>query len=242
LAIVVDSNELYQRLKVLNEHLIRALGRLNLHLGAELKLLSQRLLQAREEERLRVASDLHDGPLQKALLLIQKIGHCQGDVETFARQLASELRGTTFQLHPPILDDLGIVPTLDWLIRDMTKDSSFCSSLSLHNVGDEERFPPNIELALFRISQEAINNAMKHSQGTSLEICLSKDSDDIVLQVTDNGVGLPSSSQSNGGFGLSGMQRRAVQLGGTFMVHPAPGQGTTVIARIPLVRHGWIVK
>jgi signal transduction histidine kinase len=239
LAIVVDSNEPYQRLKALNERLIRTLGSLNLHLGAELKLLNQRLLQAREDERLRMASDLHDGPLQKALLLIQKIDRDQEDVEILARQLASELRETASQLRPSILDDLGIVAALDWLIRDMTKDSGFHASLSLHNIDAEKRFPPDIELALFRISQEMVNNAVEHSQGTFLEICLSKDGDDIVLQVTDNGVGLPSTSQGNNGFGLSGMQRRAAQLGGSFTIHPAPGQGTTVIARIPLIQRSW---
>ena len=242
LAIIVDNSELYQRLKGLNERLVQALGRLNLHLARELKALNQRLLQAREEERARIADDLHDGPLQKALLLIQKIDYRQNDVEILARQLVFELRETASRLRPAMLDDLGIVPALEWLICDVTRHSRLYASLSLNNADEEERFPPDIELALFRIAQEAVNNAVKHSEGTSLDVCLSRDGDDITLQVTDNGIGFPSASEGNSGFGLSGMQRRAFRLGGSFMVQPAPGQGTTLIARIPLVGHDRMVR
>lgn len=236
LAVVIDFSELYQRLKGVNERLVRTLGERNLHLAKELKVLNERLLEAREEERACIAADLHDGPLQKAMLLIQRIDRYQNDAETLAHQLASELRETASRLRPAILDDLGIVPALEWLICDMTRNSNLNTCLLLHNFGKEERLPPDIELVLFRIAQEAINNAMKHSEGTFLDVCLSRDGDNIVLQVTDNGTGFSSASQANSGFGLLGMHRRAFQLGGSFTVRPAPGQGTTVIALIPLFR------
>jgi signal transduction histidine kinase len=232
LSAIVDDSEFYQRLTGVNDRLVRVLGALNLHLARELRMQNQRLLQAREEERARIADDLHDGSLQKAMLLIQK----QHESETLARQLVFELRETASRLRPSILDDLGIVAALEWLICDMTRGSRLHASLSLDNIDAEERFPPDIELALFRIAQEAVNNALKHSQGTSLDVYLSRDGDDITLRVTDNGIGFPPESQGDDGVGLLGMQRRAFQLGGSFRVRTAPGQGTLAIARIPLDR------
>ena len=203
----------------------------------ELRNLNQRMVKAEEMERARVASDLHDGPLQKAILLaMDGEAISQQQKRQIAHQLVSELREVSSRLRPAILDDLGIVPAVEWLLENLPKRFGLATNLSLLGLNEEERFMPDVELALFRVGQESVNNAVKHAKATSVEVLLSKDIDSVVLRVRDNGIGFSLSSRENNGLGLSQMRERVVQLNGSLDILSTPGHGTTVTARIPLAR------
>ncbi|MFC2018152.1 sensor histidine kinase [Chloroflexota bacterium] len=203
-------------------------------LSDELRGLSQRLIKAEEKERARIAGDLHDGPLQKAAFLVSAIGTDLEDQRSYANQLVAELREICSSLRPAILSDLGLVPALEWLLDNNARRHEISPQLILHNVDEEDRFPPEIEDTLFRIAQESINNTIKHAQATSLELSLSREDGNVLLHVTDNGVGFQTASRDKKKYGLPGMRERAIQIGGSFDVHSALGRGTTVVVNIPI--------
>ena len=203
-------------------------------LSEELREIKQRLVNAEEAERARIARDLHDGPLQLAMMLAGAAGASADDPTGLARQLATELREVCWRLRPAILDDLGIIPALEWHLDEVSKRSDVATRLSLHNIGEEERFPPDVELALFRVTQEAVNNAVKHAKGSSVDVLLSKRDSRLVLNVTDDGAGFSAAPGGTRGLGLPGMRERVIQLDGSFDLQSVPGSGTTVIARIPV--------
>ncbi len=169
-------------------------------LAEDLRELNMRLVKAAEGERARIVGDLHDGPPQKALLLAKEGGVRFGDPEALAAEIVFELREVCSRLRPGILDGLGIVPAVDWLMEDVSRRTGLSTKRTLSNVGEDDRYPPDVELALFRITQEAANNVAKHAQGTSLEVRFSRESNYIVLQVQQDGVGFsPVSSRRRGG-------------------------------------------
>jgi signal transduction histidine kinase len=160
------------------------------------------------------------------------------DPETLARELVGELREVCTQLRPSILDDLGIVSALEWLLDGVSKRSEISASLTLDGVDEDERLDPDSELTLFRVTQEAINNTLKHADATRIDVTLSIDGDSLVLEASDDGTGFVLSPHLNGGFGeggigLSGMRERVIYLDGSLKIRSAPGRGTTVQARIP---------
>ena len=204
-------------------------------ISEELRDLNQRLVKAEEMERARVASDLHDGPLQKAILLAMDGDAIpQHEKGKIAHQLVSELREVSSRLRPAILDDLGIVSAVEWLLESLPKRFGLATRFSLRGLNEEERFSPDVELALFRMGQESVNNAVKHAKATSVEVLLSKEVNSLVLEVRDNGVGFSPAARGNNGLGLTQMRERVVQLNGSLDIHSSPGHGTTVVARIPL--------
>ena len=208
-------------------------------LSSELRDLNQRLLHAQEQERARVAVDLHDGPLQKAIMLARTDGYIQVDPTVLARELVSELREIGSRLRPSILDDLGLVSAIDWLMDAISKRTPISTNLVLRGVTEDERFHSERELALFRIAQEATNNAVKHSDATRIDISLSRDDNELTLEVSDDGVGFSTATahrtnKKEGGVGLGGMRERIIHLDGTFEITSAPGYGTKIEARIPI--------
>ncbi len=203
-------------------------------LSDELRGLSQLLIKAEEKERARIAGDLHDGPLQKAAFLVSAIGTNLEDQRSYANQLVAELREICSSLRPAILSDLGLVPALEWLLDNNARRHEISPHLILHNVDEDDRLPAEIEDTLFRIAQEAINNTIKHAKATSIELSLSREDGNVLLHVTDNGTGFQTASRDRGKYGLPGMRERAIQIGGSFDVHSAPGRGTTVVVNIPV--------
>lgn len=203
-------------------------------LSEDLRALNQRLLKAGEMERARMAGDIHDGPLQKAMLLAATDDVLLQNRRDIARQLASELRELCWRLRPTVLDDLGLIPALEWLLDDVSKRSGLATNLSLKGLSDEARFTPDIELALFRFTQEATNNVIKHARASSINTSVSIDDESLTLKVQDDGVGLALAAPAKAGFGLSEMRERLLQVGGFFDVLSAPGLGTTIVARVPL--------
>jgi signal transduction histidine kinase len=138
------------------------------------------------------------------------------------------------ELRPPMLDELGLLSALEWYAREFSERTGIEVSV----VGDDpmRRVPPQAEIALFRIAQEALNNVAKHSRAREVDIELTSNGE-CALSVSDDGVGLHPNPQRNGRpstFGVVTMRERALSIGGRFEIRARPGGGTSVVVRIPL--------
>ena len=205
---------------------------------AELREVSERLTDAQEDERGRIARDLHDGPLQKAILLGGGAGVTFRDRNGVARELAAELRELCARLRPAILDDLGLVPALEWLLEQTAQGFTVTPRLTLRGMTEDDRLAPNAELALFRVTQEAVSNALKHGHARSIHVSLTRTINGVELSVTDDGNGAPIAGDLMRGLGIPGMRERLRQVGGSVSIASDGRTGTMVSARIPYVVHG----
>jgi len=210
------------------------------------------VIAAQEEERRRIARDLHDDTAQALIALSRRIDSLRedlGDLPEAAQRKIEDLKALTDQtlasvrrfsrdLRPSILDDLGLVPALEWLVSENAKRYKITTRLKIQ--GEERRLQPEVELALFRIAQEALNNTAKHSQATGAAVELTFGDTWCRLTVSDNGIGFqtpPNISElaDRGRMGVMGMYERANLLGGNLYVRTAPGQGTRITVTVPLI-------
>ncbi len=217
------------------------------------ELLGMRIITAQEEERQRLARDIHDGPAQSMSNIILKCEICEKfltvDVEKAKQQIAElkglikaslqEIRRIIFDLRPMSLDDLGLVPTLQRYSSNFTDETGIEVILDLYNPSN--KLDTLIEIAVFRIIQEALNNIKKHSKATRAYINLQIDDDKLFGKVVDNGIGFDVSELNNlkkdvkdGGFGIYSMRQRAELLKGELKIHSQPGKGTTLLLQIPI--------
>jgi signal transduction histidine kinase len=229
-------------------------------LTADLQRSRERLVTTREEERRRLRRDLHDGigPTLTGLALqlnaVRKLvvrNRPQDAAQTLARleqrteDTIAEMRRLIYGLRPPALDDLGLIPS----IRQQAQSQGMVD-LPVSTKADEQRenrpvfsmeapeelppLPAAVEVACYRIAQEAITNVARHAQAKACRVHLSVDRRAGVLEVeiTDDGAGVPEVRVA--GVGLSSMRERAEELGGTLAVEPGPEGGTCVLARLPL--------
>ncbi len=213
----------------------------------QLRLLSAQLLTAQENERKRVARELHDGigqlltatkfrleSLQRRPEFIDT--HIPDDtispIIKIIQDSIEEVRRISMALRPSILDDLGICATINWFCREF---SSTFSGVKVTREVDpaEDAFPQSLKTVIFRVIQEAMNNVAKHSRADSVHIKLANDSESVCLSITDNGAGISNQDWPGvrGGFGMAGMRERVESLGGVFVVESEPGKGTSVSAR-----------
>ncbi|GBE25737.1 signal transduction histidine-protein kinase/phosphatase DegS [bacterium BMS3Bbin02] len=196
--------------------------------------------QAQEEERRRLARDLHDGPAQRLALLTRSLegyavpsGGTGRDLHQDASEILGDLRRVARDQRPTLLDDLGLVPALEWLVSELQGRTELDASLTVH--GSTRRLSPETEVAFYRIAQEAMRNTERHAHATSLAITVSFSDDEVVLQVVDDGTGF-SMPRSPGEYipskrlGLMGMHERAQLVGGSLDFRETPGGGTTVVA------------
>lgn len=213
--------------------------------GAELALhnLSARLLELQDEERRRIARELHDTTAQSIFALTMNLTRLQemgcAEMQTIlseslllAEQSAKELRTLSYLLHPPLLDDLGLLSAISWYARGFSERSGITIDLDLPP--DLERLPRPLETAFFRIVQEALTNVQRHSGSPSAAIRVAADAERVMLEISDQGVGLhPTPGQIKLGVGLPGMRERIHQLGGQFEIISGC-HGTTVRVAHPL--------
>jgi two-component system NarL family sensor kinase len=196
----------------------------------EVRQLSARLLQMQDEERRRIARELHDTTAQKFVALNMNLTRlkelCAGsgmeveDVITdslgLAEESARELRTLSYLLHPPTLDDIGLISAIHWYTRGFAQRSGIAVHLDLPP--DLERLPRDIETMMFRVIQEGLTNVHRHSGSRSANIRLTTDAEQIVLELRDQGRGMPANLQGatvgEVGVGIAGMRERARQLGG----------------------------
>ncbi len=194
--------------------------------------LSARLMRVQEEERRRVALDLHDDPLQRAILLARSMreGAQAGAAETWRQALddvIDGLRRICTGLRPPALDDLGLARAIEGLLRDVRARSDLRATLRASMEAEPgRRLHPDLETALFRVAQEALNNCLRHAQATQVEVLLCVDRDTVHLRVMDDGIGTEPSSPQGGRFGILGMRERLRPWGGEVLLESPPAGGT----------------
>ncbi len=196
------------------------------------------MIQAQEEERQRIAKDLHDGIVQQLgglkLGLQKKLSDTEDPEST--RLIAvlddstQELRELSHRMMPRSLKELGLIPALE----DMLENSLGMADLTheFEHYGITTRMPESIEITLYRISQELVNNVIKHSRATHVNIQLFKASTDIVLIVEDNGRGFEKSNKK--GIGLLNISSRLDTVNGQVNFEPSPESGTLATIRIPI--------
>jgi signal transduction histidine kinase len=208
----------------------------------ELAALNDRLVQVQEEERRRLALDLHDDALQRAVLLTRQLkssaeaGRVEAHWSEAVNEITLSLRAICTGLRPPMLDDFGLGSALEWLVNSLRARSELNIFLEIAPAGAAfERMEPDLALALYRVAQEALNNILKHAGATHAWVILEQAGGSIRLEVTDNGVGLKPGDPGQGpsiSLGLLGMRERLAPWGGQVSVESAPGGGTTVSATI----------
>ena len=211
----------------------------------EISALNERLMKAQEQERIRIAGELHDGVMQEMLAATMMLGTAKrrvaGDSDAKATidkvqqkliQVGTDLRQLSHDLHPPILQEAGLPEA----VRAYCEQFSASSGIPVACDADDRvrDLSRGAALALFRIVQEALGNAAKHGQATHITVRLSRSADDVSLAVSDNGVGFNANRlAASGGLGLVMMRERASQLNGTFEFESAPGRGSTIRVVVP---------
>lgn len=206
----------------------------------ESKQLIDRLINAQEEERKLVAYDLHDGLIQQMVGARLYLSSCRqscpvhdGGIQRGCEALSeaiSEGRRIIEGLRPSTLDDLGVVAAIDDLAQRMAQTCGWSVALHLQSLPQEPE--KSVGVTLYRIAQEALNNARKHADASHVEVQLSNGSG-ITLRVSDNGSGFDPAHTPRGGFGITTMHERAELLGGTCFIESHLGRGTTVEVWIP---------
>ncbi len=218
----------------------------------EIRQLSRRLVKVREEERKKVAADLHDelgqilttmhfelDALQKTIPsdFTEQKERCEELIRSVER-MANAVRKTTSFLRPILLDQMVLIPALKRYISEF-KEHRPDIHVTFEALGFKSRLNPETELAIYRIFQEGLTNIVKHAEATEVELILTYSHPHVILTIRDNGLGCGDpyqkikASKRNEGIGLIGMRERVVSLGGSFEVSTAPGKGMTIRADIP---------
>ena len=143
-----------------------------------------------------------------------------------AQEALREMRLLIFQLRPPVLEKEGLVTALQARLEAVEGRAGLETEFKVEG---EERLPPEIEEGLYRIAQEALNNALRHAQAHRITVYLYQDERTVILEIADDGIGFdPTTAREQGGLGFPGMEERATQLGGRLTVKSSPGEGTSV--------------
>lgn len=211
----------------------------------------QQITRAQEEERNRIARDLHDETAQALYVLTRHVdnfirGNGNLPVENIAflkdlgeqiRKVLEGVRRFSQDLRPSMLDDLGLLATLRWLVGNLRERCAIEADLRV--IGLQRRLSPHIELMLFRIAQEALKNVEKHAKASKTEVVIDFSEGRIRASISDNGQGFKLSGDLGdlpriGRLGLFGMKERAQLLGGNLTIQTELGKGTTVMVEIPV--------
>jgi len=206
----------------------RALRHLNEVLEAELK----RIAHALHDEAGQLLASVHIALADVADDLPPRTRERFDDIQRLMRQIETELRSLSHELRPTVLDNLGLLPALEFLADKVARRTGIAVSVATQT---ERRLPPAVETALYRIVQEALNNAVKHAHAHSVRIELECAPFKVACRVRDDGVGFtPRGEPGAQGLGLLGIRERLNALGGTLQVITEPGRGTTILTDIPL--------
>ncbi len=213
------------------------------------RLRASQIIQAQEQERQRIARELHDETSQVLTSLLISLTLLEKSVETreareriadtraLAHSTLRAIRNLSIDLRPSALDDLGLLPALRWYVKEYQKKCSI--DVEFHAIGFKERLPAEMETALYRIVQECLTNTAKHANANRVTITLHEEAERVYARITDDGAGfdyeaLLKTPGQERGLGLAGMNERAVLLNGTLNIHSAPERGTIIEVSIPL--------
>lgn len=233
----------------LERRLRRQMAR-DVELAHELQELSARLVSAQEQERRHIARELHDEIGQALTAIKVELAYAQsaidnargsGSVLQAARTITDsalhQVRDLSYLLHPPALDEFGLVSAIDAHAKSFGRRHNI--SVELGHSGMDGRMTPDTEVAAYRIVQEALNNVAKHANATECQVHLARSADVLRIVVQDNGVGFDPTVARAGerrGLGLIGIRERVSHLQGTVQIDSAPGRGTRVIVELPVRR------
>jgi signal transduction histidine kinase len=214
--------------------------------------LTARLLKLQDEERRRIARELHDSVGQTLAALSMNLSTIGGDIARLAKtasavtdsvalvaDMSADIRTTSYLLHPPLLDEAGLASALRWYIEGFAERSQIRVDLKFPD--DFGRLPRDLETAIFRVVQECLTNIHRHSESRVARVHVASSGGDVRIEVQDQGKGIAPEKQleimSTGlpGVGVRGMRERLRQLGGSLEVKSAgEGQGTVVVALLPV--------
>jgi PAS domain S-box-containing protein len=213
----------------------------------ELQALGAAAHMTREQEKSRFARELHDELGQLLTMLQMDVAWCKAALpygnealdtrldrmEQLLKSTIAATRRIAADLRPLMLDDLGLVPSLEWLVENFSQRTGIACTLS---VGEDELALPKAHAsAIFRIVQESLTNIAKHAEASHAEIALERDEDELVVRVADDGVGFsPQAPRKPGSLGLFGLRERASLMGGEASIISAPGEGTSIVVRLPV--------
>ncbi|WP_093044013.1 sensor histidine kinase [Thalassobacillus cyri] len=208
------------------------------------------IIEAQEEERRKLSREIHDGPAQMLANvmirsdLVDRTFRERGVEEALAeiksvkqmvRSALYEVRRIIYDLRPMALDDLGIIPTLKKYLNTVEEYNEGLQVL-FTNLGKERRLDSKYEVALFRLVQESVQNAVKHAEATEIQVKVELKSKAAILVIKDNGKGFDTKVKKDKSFGLVGMRERVDMLEGDLTIDSKLGQGTVVIIQIPTER------
>ncbi len=234
------------QIETLRETLNAMLDRLDEH-GARLRALSSQIIKAQEEERLRIARELHDETAQAlaSLLVRQRVAERSPDPESLQRTMADlrvltaetleGVRRMALELRPTMLDDLGLVAAVEAFGRQFAARTGIPVDVRMSR--RPERLPPEVELVAFRVIQEALSNVARHSGANRAEVRLGASASLLSVSVADDGQGFEPETALDSrqrSLGLFGMRERAGLVGGRLSLDSAPGRGTRVRLEIPI--------
>jgi signal transduction histidine kinase len=218
--------------------------------NARLMAVSQRLVEVQEAERRRLSRELHDevGQIVTGLKLALETASRGGAEEAASRlpvalrltdDLLRSVRELSHSLRPSVLDDLGLVPALRWNLERFRSGSDL-EVVFFERTEQEQRFPADVETAVYRIVQEALTNVVRHAEAGSVKVRLWTSTGSLFVQVEDDGRGFDADSAllSSASLGVGGMRERAALVGGTLSIDATHGAGTRVTAEIPLDGNG----
>lgn len=206
-----------------------------------------KIIEAQEMERKRLSREIHDGPAQMlANMMIRseivdlafregRTDEALSEVRSIRENIRSslhEVRRIIYDLRPMALDDLGLFPTIKKHINTMS--NYYDVEIELNLLGDERRLPSHYEVAIFRLVQEALQNAINHANASLIKVLIEIRSDRLMIIIKDDGVGFDASIQKDDSFGLIGMRERIELLNGQLDIDSKLGFGTTVRIKVPL--------
>jgi len=255
--IVERAEYLVTHVAVAMNYLVDALTNISstIHELQKKEMMGIRIITAQEQERQRLARDIHDGPAQSLSNIVLKCELCEklldrdiekarkqiGELKQLVKSSLQEIRRIIFDLRPMSLDDLGLVPTLQRYVSTFIEETGIDVALEVYDL-DENAVDKVVEVAVFRIVQEALNNIKKHSKATKVHIKMYVKDGFLIARIADNGIGFDKEKVEGqkradiheGGFGIYGMKQRAELLKGKLTVQSQEGKGTTVSLQIPI--------
>jgi two-component system sensor histidine kinase DegS len=215
---------------------------------ADRRVYISKILESQENERLRIAQEIHDDTIQTLLVIAnaaQNLTPADRDdmaevkekaewIRDATLQAIEELRRTSLDLRPSVLDDLGLVPALRWLVTNMSEESGINTRIVVK--GNKRKLLPQAEVSIFRVVQEALNNIKRHSDAKKAVVTLEFEEDSLKMTIKDDGKGFRTPRKfsrlaAKGKLGLIGMQQRLDFLNGTVKIRSRPGEGTLLLIK-----------
>jgi signal transduction histidine kinase len=210
----------------------------------ELESLSARLVEAQEQERRSISRELHDEVGQSLGALLVEVGQLAklvpaddrvtqsqiAHIKSVAENAVKSIRDIALLLRPPMLDDLGLIPALEWQAREISRRSDM--EVEVHSENVSEALSDETKVTVYRLVQEALNNAATHAAAKNAKVTVAQNFDKITVEISDDGHGFDPERQR--GMGILGMEERVRRLGGTFTMESGRGKGARVKAELPL--------